>query len=192
MRVLSIDFDIIMAPCINLYNDLSGEGVNSQVNWERILYERDLEKFLCYDSKILTDLFKLLKQQKCKFEFIESHADIVPFITEKCDLTNIDFHHDIYYNKESCERFANDEYTCANWVGYLGYKDLINTYYWIKAGNSKPFLDKWDKPWEKANSEEIPRLGEFDKVIICFSPNWVPYKYRHLYDLIKEVFSERC
>jgi len=192
MRVLSIDFDIIMAPCINLYNNMSGEGENAQVNWEKIFYERQLEKFLCYDSKILTDLFKLLKQQKCEFKFIDSHADIVPFINGPCDLTNIDFHHDIWYNKESTERYADEEYTCANWVGYLGYKKLLNTYYWIKAGNSQPFQGNFEVPWEKDNTDRIPYLGLFDKVIICFSPNWVPYKYRHLYDLIKVVFSERC
>lgn len=192
MRVLSIDFDIIMAPCINLYNDMAGEGQNSQVNWEKIFYSRDLEKFLCYDSNTLTNLFKLLKEQKCKFEFIESHADIVPFITEKCDLVNIDFHHDIYYQKESTEHYADNKWTCADWVGYLGYKDLLNTYYWIKAGNSQQFAGEFNVPWEKDNVEKIPFLGSFDKVIICFSPNWVPYKYRHLYDLIKVVFSEKC
>lgn len=192
MRVLSIDFDIIMSPCINLYNDMAGEGENSQVNWEKIFYSRDLEKFLCYDSNTLTNLFKLLKEQKCKFEFIESHADIVPFITEKCDLVNIDFHHDIWYNKESTEHYAEDKWSCANWVGYLGYKDLLNTYYWIKAGNSQQFVGEFNVPWEKDNVDKIPFLGSFDKVIICFSPNWVPYKYRHLYDLIKVVFSERC
>lgn len=192
MRVLSIDFDIIMSPCINLYNDMAGEGENSQVNWEKIFYSRDLEKFLYYDSNTLTNLFKLLKEQKCKFEFIESHADIVPFITEKCDLVNIDFHHDIWYNKESTEHYAEDKWSCANWVGYLGYKDLLNTYYWIKAGNSQQFVGEFNVPWEKDNVDKIPFLGSFDKVIICFSPNWVPYKYRHLYDLIKVVFSERC
>jgi len=192
MRVLSIDFDIIMAPCINLYNDLSSEGENSSVNWEKILYERQLEKFLCYDSKILTDLFKLLKQQDCKFEFIESHADIVPFITEKCDLTNIDFHHDIYYHFESTERFAEDKYNCANWVSYLGFKNLLETYHWIKAGNSQDFRGEFNIPWQKSDVSKIATLGKFDKVIICYSPNWVPYRYRHLYDLIKEVFSEKC
>ena len=192
MRVLSIDFDIIMAPCINLYNDMAGEGQNSQINWEKILYERKLENFLCYDSKILTDLFSLLKQQDCKFEFIESHADIVPFITEKCDLTNIDFHHDIYYQKESTEKFADNKWTCANWVSYLEYKGLLSSYYWIKSGKSQGFFGEFKTPFEKDNSDKIPYLGSFDKVIICFSPNWVPYKFRHLYDLIKVVFSEKC
>ena len=48
-------------------NNMSGEGENAQVNWEKIFYERQLEKFLCYDSKILTDLFKLLKLSFAKF-----------------------------------------------------------------------------------------------------------------------------
>ncbi len=192
MRVLSIDFDIIMSPCINLYNDKAGEGNNSQVNWEKILYERQLENFLCYDSTTLLNLFKLLKQQKCKFEFIESHARIVPFITEKCELVNIDFHHDIYYQKESTEHFADDKYTCANWVSYLEYKNLLHKYTWVKSGNSQKFHGDFSVEYEQLDKSEIPNLGNFDKVIICFSPNWVPYKYRHLYDLIKVVFSEKC
>lgn len=108
------------------------------------------------------------------------------------ELINVDFHHDLWYRQEDLAAMADfDEYNCSNWVGYLLIKNKLkdNTYTWLKAPNSDPplRLNDIDCNFEFLTIRDFPSLleQEFDEVFFCLSPQWVPYKYSKLYELIQ-------
>lgn len=114
------------------------------------------------------------------------------------DITNIDFHHDIAYHRNSFVEMEFDKYSCADWAGYLLTLDKENTLTWVKCPGSSPYDDQIK---EFQNSISIKRIDEivdldddYDLVYFCLSPQWVPYVYHHLYDLlvtlVKEAYPE--
>lgn len=219
--VLSIDFDYIMFPCIKLYNDLSSGGENSTVIWNNIEHFRGVDdKFLSYDPESYITIAKLLKSldNDTKKIAISEHQSIVDILIKdensiehdideiyeswKFNLINIDFHHDIIYRPQDRNTIKNfDKYNCSNWVGYLMLKNKIENYTWIKAPNSDLYdhnLDgKYDIKFETESMRLVENIQEFidnnkfDYVFLCLSPQWVPYKFKHLYDLLVELFDFR-
>ena len=208
--ILSIDFDYIMFPCINLYNDITSGGENATVIWEMLKRERGIsDEFLLYDPKAYRAIIKLIKTIKDKDKNIElisitEHDELVSEIAlgdeTKYDLVNIDFHHDIMYRPTDRKNLKNfGTYNCSNWVGYLMLNNKINSYTWIKAPNSSLYDHKLDGTYDiKFETESIRAIEDldtflsnhcFDKIFLCFSPQWVPYKYKHLYDLIIDLFG---
>lgn len=196
MKVLSIDFNYIMSTCIKLYRHLCGE---ENTNWERIEYELDIERFLCYDGEILKQLAFLIRKNitnGAKIFTIEQHKEIVDIINdfskenEKVDITNIDWFHDIAGSKEEIENVINfDKYSNTNWIGYLQLKKKLGAYTWVKASNSPTILEEIieqiDLSVEIANKFCIPELdNDYNIICVSFSPAQVPYKYKHLFDLI--------
>lgn len=220
-RLLSIDFDIIMAPCIKLYNDLSSGGENSTVVWNNINNARGLEdKFLSYDANTYKDLVKLVRDiiefnRECKLVPIIEHHEIIDDLKTQedyddttYDLINIDFHHDIFYRPQDRNLIKSfDKYNCSNWVGYLFLKDKLDKYTWVKAGNSDLYDHQLDGKYKINFFTESLRYIEnvynnisderkfspvnIDTIYLCLSPQWVPYKYHHLYDLIVELFGRK-
>ena len=212
-HILSIDFDYIMFPCIKLYNDLCGGGENSTTIWKIIEFGRGVDdKFISYDARSYTSIVKLVKaaierDKNVKLIPIEEHQEIVDDLKRdenyndtKYDLVNIDFHHDIFYratDKNAIMHF--DKYNCSDWVGYLILKDKIEKYTWVKAPNSDLYMHNLDGShdikFEIASGNIFDDIksfvdtNTFDKVYLCFSPQWVPYKYKHLYDLIIDLFT---
>lgn len=186
-RVLSVDVDVIMAPCCNVYNGKIDSG-DWKALWKELLPEMGE---LNYDGEILKNLFTLFKQQDCEFYFIEDHNDILPFIIPGCSLYNIDFHHDIYYNVQAS---AGDtevrKNTVGNWVDYAVKRNLIEEYTWVHPFNSNKFLQWLDIPYYEKDVSEIPSLGKFDRVVVCSSPQWVPPQYHNIYDVIKIMFDK--
>ena len=147
IKILSIDFDCIMSPCIKLYNDKCFGNENPTLIWKNLSQERNIDNFLCYDAKTLEDITLLIQKA------VNSGAVLIP-ITEhqniidnldmnsdqKFDVVNIDFHHDIWYNEENITMIEMfDEYNCANWVGYLIKKNKLNSYTWYNMPNSDLF-----------------------------------------------------
>lgn len=202
MKVLTIDFDFIMSPCIKLYNSHCDGKENDRVNWEIIERELNLDKFLCYDAEFLRKIALLIKrnvsgEHKAKFIPIKEHHELIqllPETTEKIDLLNVDFHHDIGYNwSATCAEMSDfDKYTCANWVGYLQLKGKLERYRWLKAPKSEMFMGNIECfNFEVLNHWDIDNVeADFDYVFFCLSPNWVPYKFQHLYDLLVDLFKE--
>lgn len=198
MKILSIDFDFIMYPCIKLYNNLCNGEENATVSWQNIENQLNIEPFLRYDANVLLQIAKIIKKnvlQGACLVPIEEHQQIIPYLpkNEKIDLLNIDFHHDILYNPDDLLKITDlNEYNCSNWVGYLFMHGCINHYTWLKAPQSTPYKIEI-KPFEYdiLTLKDLPNIqNDYDYIFFCFSPQWVPYKYKHLYDLILTLVKE--
>lgn len=197
MDILSIDFDIIMAPVIEYYNNMV-----PQRNWNSIQEENpgliipkaDLKHFnylICLLNRIIekdTDLYIAF-----------SHKKILDFLKEDKNLNiiNIDHHHDLGYHPEG----EMDSPSCANWVRVLFENNQIKTYIWAKNVNSqlpneilKQKINGYNIIIKDFNDlkNKIDRM-EFDKIFICLSPEWVPPYYQQLFfgllDMLNDKFN---
>ena len=174
MNVVSIDFDIIMAPSIEFYNH--------QVNFPD-LFEHPLMKLcpadLMHYNRLTVWLLKEINRLTDEdIIFIQSHEQIVNYINDKNTfLINIDHHHDLGYIPQE------DSLNCGNWAKHLLSNNLIKHYLWLKNESSvKPMFfngNYSERCLTKYNLEEL----EADKIIICLSPQWIPPQYKHLFSL---------
>ena len=209
-KVLSIDMDYLMGPCINLYNDCAGsEEFQHGDFWENVDRIRGIDEHLSFDERKLVFLVELLAKQaknlgKERFFFGEEHDMILEFLCgdkkkagEVYDVYNVDHHHDIYYapnQKEDVDRF---DFAClADWVYYLGKNNKINKYYWVKNPNSAEFPEQEIKnltfPFDEetyCNDYAALLDIEFDYVFICRSNNYFPKKYNYLFDLLLKLVN---
>lgn len=209
MKILSIDFDIIMYPCIKLYNDKVGGDCNPTELWQMLEQQYELQNFVNYDAKYLLKLAEVIKtavDNGAKLVPITEHQEIVDYLVktetyeeDKYDVVNIDFHHDIWYREEDKNSILSfDQYNCSNWLGYLFLKEKTNSIKWACAGNSGGF-PTYTKDDEMVNIiDERVRLLEWndkvndvDYVFLCLSPQWVPYKFHHLYQLLIKLCSSK-
>lgn len=200
MKILSIDFNYIMYPCIKLYSKYVNDEDNATLNWEIIQNELGIENFLCYDGEVLKLISSLIRRNQkndVPLYLITNHKEIVDGISkltsDPIEITNIDWRHDISSTKNDIENVSNfDKYNDSNWVGYLQTHGKLSKYTWIKARNSDDcptdILDKLHLSCEVGTVRNIPELpNDYDAVYFCLSPNQVPYKYKHLYELIGGV-----
>ena len=203
--ILSIDFDIVMHPCIELYNDdVEGED-NPEELWNFLENKYNFEdlNLLKYDDKLVIQLIQLLKYNKNKpIYFIQEHQEIVDILKksptykeDKYNIINIDFHHDLWYNEESFQAILqDDEYNCANWLGYLLLKKKLISASWVKASNSIPPRIKTYGNNIQLNTlyfKDLEKLYQidFDEIYFCLSPQWVPPKYQIIYEIIKLLLT---
>lgn len=180
MNIVSIDFDIIMAPSIELYNSFEQKTLYEDYYFN--LFNADLVIY----SKLTEWLLKWIPEiNSSDIHFIESHEQIVNFIpnsTEVC-LFNIDHHHDLGYAPPEELEKENFQLNCGNWGWYLLKNNLINNYIWIKNGNSrKCFNDKCNFNSKNFYDFDLSELKP-DKIIICLSTPWVPEHYHSLYNV---------
>lgn len=188
-QIVTIDFDIIMAPSIDLYNNRIGD------------FEKSVEEFMrnfpCAGiPNANMDIYRILthfinKVDSSKISYITQHREMRRFIDEfdePIELINIDHHHDIEYN--SLEANSTENEHDGNWVKTYYQKGKIGKYYWIKNVNSTPInIEQSEKfPHESFYfSEEILELYHPDRLIICLSPEWVPPMYHPLFSLWREL-----
>lgn len=97
--ILTIDFDIIMWPSIELYNHfVNGDDDNMwdiETDFPLLQYANaDLE--LYYK---LTNFLLKYKEKNIKFIFINSHDEILKYINSPSTMVNIDHHHDLGYEE---------------------------------------------------------------------------------------------
>ena len=195
-KILTIDFDIIMAPSIELYN----EKVPSN-SWENLLQDPYM-KLLIADmthyqrlTNYIIDILPYLKQNQ--IHFINSHENVAKYIddNEIYDIINIDHHHDIGYSSEDLDGDCK-ELNCANWVKYLWERRKINSYYWIHNKNSKIFNEEYQNKFPElingTNFEDYILSKDLipDELIICFSRPWVPNNYQSLYYLWMDIVNK--
>lgn len=181
-KIITIDFDIIMAPSINLYN-----GLVPMQPWDQIMNDPHFQLLTpdyTHYQKIFTFIMRCVEEMDADhIHFIEDHGQAVKYITEKCDLVNIDHHHDITY---APPEVIKDEIkpTCANWVSYLQEEDLLNSYEWINNANST-LIDEQVSPvaYRAYDLREynLEALDTPDELIICLSEPWVPPYIRPLF-----------
>lgn len=186
-QIVSIDFDIIMAPSINLYNNLV-----PGIDWEALEkdpYFQILKIDTIHYQKIFNYVMYCIQYlPKENIHFIEDHSQIVNYVTDKCDLINVDHHHDIGYGDDIKEQ---EKPTCANWVLYLYENNLINTYTWINNDNSDliPTENKADMLMSICGLQnfELLSLEVPDELILCLSEPWTPPYIRPLFYTIMDI-----
>ena len=185
-RVLTIDFDIVMAPTINLYNDLVGDnkGINAIIKKYPTLEQALIADFFIYAVLLqeLTRHFKYIPADKV--HFIKEHHSIVPIIEKidaPVDLVNIDFHHDTGYGISTYTRIERPD--CGNWVKYLKDKGLLRSYVWVNdiEGSEMPFVKGIVDFTVPIQQCKFHNFEPFDHLVICHSPQWIPQIYEGLY-----------
>lgn len=203
MKILSIDFDAIMFPCIRLYNEYCYGNENATTIWRQLEFDRDINQYLSYDANVYKNIGKIIfKNIKngAKLIPIQEHQMLVDHLKKydlldlQFDITNIDYHHDIAYNRNSFVEMEFDNYTCADWAGYLMTLNPETTLTWVRCPGSSPYNEDIK---EFTNSITIKRIDEivdldddYDLIYFCLSPQWVPYVYHHLYDLLIDLAKE--
>ena len=189
-KIVTIDFDIIMAPSINLYNNIVPAN-----DWET-LKENPYFQLLKIDTIHYQKIFNYVIYctqylPKENIHFIEDHSQAVNYITEKCDLINVDHHHDIGYG-EDLEK--QEKPTCANWVYYLNEQNLINTYTWINNDNSEEIPPDKDVKMLMSicnfNNFDLNSLEVPDELVICLSEPWTPPYIRPLFYTIIDICNQ--
>lgn len=140
-------------------------------------------------------LSKSIKKEN--IHFVINHQAVLKYlpINDTIELTNIDQHHDIQYNKDEPNDFLN----CGNWVkyAYTHNYNIIN-YKWVSNTNS---IDCEFDLNHRYCSDRIPinvydySQYDYDVLIICLSPSWVPPVYRPLYytwiNMLESVYNTR-
>ena len=203
MKILSIDFDAIMFPCIRLYNEYCYGNENATTIWRQLEFDRDINQYLSYDANVYKNIGKIIfKNIKngAKLIPIQEHQMLVDHLKKydlldlQFDITNIDYHHDIAYNRNSFVEMEFDNYTCADWAGYLMTLNPETTLTWVRCPGSSPYNEDIK---EFTNTITIKRIDEivdldddYDLIYFCLSPQWVPYVYHHLYDLLVDLAKE--
>lgn len=201
-RILSVDFDYIMYPCIKLYNEYINTLENSTVMWNNLDKRYAINDHLSYDANALKSIQSIMLKNISKgaiFVPIKDHDEIVKndiinnWISEghKLMIMNIDYHHDLGYSDDTLESVMEfDEYDCSNWVSYLHLKGFLSDYYWIKAPTSDmPTIDVRDVLTFNINDIDVLEPN-YDIVFFALSEPWIPYKYQHLYHLITNSCNE--
>ena len=200
LKILSIDFDYIMYPCIKLYNSYISESENTSVLWEHLDKLLEIDKYLNYDAdalKLITMLVLRNIRNNTEFTPVTDHEEIVNILKKdehysstKFDIVNIDFHHDIYYRDEDIAEIKDfGQYNCSDWLGYLYFTDKLERCRRLKAPNSEIYNGK--AKIEILGKKDFTGLTDnFDRLFLCLSPQWVPYKFHHLYELLCGIFKE--
>lgn len=187
MNILSIDFDIIMAPDIQLYNDFVPEK-----DWDELMRFPQMAlirpNFFIY-NKITTFLLNVLRN-KPKCFLIQDHGmagNIIASLNEKSNIFNIDHHHDIQYDGPKAE----EKLTCANWVKWIYNRNLLENYYWIGDFQSKDCKYDVDFIINKYLIEDFTLdYFNFDVIILCLSEPWIPPQVRELFFLWCNILKE--
>lgn len=186
--ILSIDFDIIMAPSIDSYNDRV-----PRTSWERLnkepLYQLIVADYQIYQklTNYLMTLLPLIEQKN--IHFIYDHEQIIDFLNpdEYYNIIHIDHHHDMGYGPiEEKEK----ELGCANWLHFVPH---LLTCKWIKNDNSQtPPKEKTIKDLEILNlkSTILDTLNCPQEIYICLSPPWIPPNHRFLFYLWMDLFNK--
>ena len=190
MNVLSIDFDIIMAPSINLYNNMVPE-----LKWDELLKNLPNLSTTPADLNIYSDLLRYLLRTIDKTSSIYiaySHSFIKDYLQYDCDLniTNIDHHHDIFYNIKDTENKLQD-CSCANWVKYFYDQNKLKNYTWVHNDNSCDPNFEVNFKYNKIPFREFKFANSYDKYFICLSPEWVPPYYHSLFYTLLDCLNEK-
>lgn len=195
MNIVTIDFDIIMHPSLNLYNNL----IDDENTIQSILLANKDANFVPNSDLFLYDylteyVLKCLKRlPENRVFFIDDHNDVLDlfeeenFPREEFNVINIDFHHDIAYDDEDVEHMI-EEADCGNWVKYLFENNpKFKQYVWVKSEESLEYEPEWIFK-KRVNVHDIKKYNldslakTTDYLFLCRSPEWVPLKEQQLYE----------
>lgn len=188
--VVTIDFDIIMTPSINLYNNLV--PANSWESLEEDPYFKLLKIDAIHYQKIFNYIMRcVFSLPKEKIHFIEDHGQVVRYVKQKCDLINVDHHHDVGYGDDLEKQ---ESPTCANWVYYLYKQNLLNSYTWINNDNSDQIpperIPNIVSVTQDLHNFDLDSLDIPDELVICLSEPWTPPYIRPLFYTIMDICNK--
>ena len=195
MKIVSIDFDILMHQDLIIYNDAIKYGWHNLLNSPSMQVLRINLNLFCTLTLWLLDQIKKMKQTQ--IFFIKDHSSIYNIFEiqqiKQCDLYNIDFHHDLGYGSNPFEEPLN----CGNWVLKLLQKNKLKTYTWLNTQESAPSYHqinfancKYKQKNIIANDFKLIELENPDYLIICLSPEWVPPYYQNLFFLWMDLIAQ--
>ena len=195
MNVVTIDFDIIMAPSIESYKKLMGD----YCNYNDLEKRNSLMKFCPADLhtyNILTEyiISVISYLDKNNVKFIYNHDDVVSILQEKgikhANLINIDHHHDLGYPPAEENNKDNMPLNCGTWAYICKKLSLVDEFTWIRNINSRLpcdlVKDSLDKEYIiQQEIKLVPYLNYLkentDVLIICASFDWIPSMWRDLF-----------
>lgn len=191
--IITIDFDVIMWPSIELYNNMVEGEKDILPNIEKDI---PLIQYSNADLKLyyqLTEYLLKMKKENIQIKFIDSHEKILDYVENPCNLINIDHHHDLGYNE--CQ-WKNKKIECANW-GYWGIKKgLFKSFIWLHGWMStmwNPQLNNEIKNIPMVENiifgVDLNQIIKPSKIIICSSYNWIPMSIRPLFNLWEILFK---
>lgn len=206
-KILSIDLDYILSPCINLYNDLVFANENPEKIWEKVNKLRNVDKHISYDNENLKYVFNVFSNALSKLKdknnvtFANNHDAILFRLADKryeadsFTVYNIDHHHDIYYSENSkseVDRF--DVASVANWVWYLDKHKKLSEYKWICNENS--FFPEGEvtsnakmDAYRGKTYKDIFDVEEWEYIFICNSPHWFPRDYDVFFEMLIDIYQ---
>jgi hypothetical protein len=193
-NIVTIDFDIIMAPSITLYNNMVGpdKWENDFMNNPQLaLSQADLNH---YNRLIAWLLDTVPKMDKNNIHFVFDHEVIIKYLPEaETDfvVTNIDHHHDVCYEDiHKNTPVTRENLTCGNWLKYIADNKNLVRYNWVCNGNSTP-VDEQFKNIVTSQSDfrdySLTTLTVPDCLVICQSPMWVSPVFRPLFFTIMDI-----
>ena len=207
LKVLSIDMDYILSPCINLYNDMINASKSPEKLWDTVNQVRQIDAHIDFDKDNLQFLFKAFTSALFKLSsqgtvmFATNHDAILfelasqKYENDVFEVYNIDHHHDIYYSKEAMnEVMRYDIATVGTWVWYLDKYKKMKQYNWVCNKNST-FPDKELTSCAKMDAflkEGITKIfeeEEWDVIFVCNSPHWFPRTYDIYFNMLIDIYK---
>lgn len=191
--IVSIDFDIIMAPSIQLYNNMVAprKWENEFMhNHQMALSQADLRH---YQNLIQWLLRTLPLMQPTNIHFIEDHEKLINFLPQDDNIviTNIDHHHDVAYELHHFDNPIDENHlTCGNWIKYIADNKNLVRYHWVNNSNSEPPNKKVENLITSTTDFRdfnFNNLATPNQLIICLSPMWVPPTYRPLFYTLMDI-----
>lgn len=189
-NIVTIDFDIVMAPCIGLYNNMV-----PNLSWKELknlfpqmqLLNADLIHYRRLTQWLLKIIEKIPKE---KIVFIENHGALNKYLPqEEINVYNIDHHHDCGYGENIKDR---EELDCGNWVYDIARHGFLKTYTWIKNTSSSRDKEKYEGlinyKFDLINYD-LEELPIPDLLVLCLSEPWTPPEYQSLFFLWKDLLE---
>ncbi len=210
MKVLSIDLDYIMAPCIELYHGLQWcenpnsrwSGLYDNTNFKEHQFYIDQANLLyCYD------LF-LKALGNCKsVSFGYEHDELLYVLQDKEDIEiiNIDHHDDIFgedydgnVEREYVGLVKHDRVNEGNWGAWLHTQKKLDSFTWIRNENSRNFNQNNDLNKEVLGKKYKAFLRDdyefedynFDHIFVCLSPQYVPKNHWHYFTMFIMAYEQ--
>lgn len=188
-NIVTIDFDIIMAPCIDLYNSLVPKA-----NWNELrnipqLNVLTADMFIYQRlTEYLISLLPKLSFNQIHFVYDHEKATFNMPSDELLTIYNIDHHHDCGYHLEE-EPISKQELTCANWVAKIKEFNLLEKYIWIKNINSDLKPEDFQLEENFIGGYNLEQIPVPDQLILVLSPQWVPEDFYPLFKLWQSIVT---
>ncbi len=195
-KILGIGFSYIMYNVIKVYKDRVNLCENPTLIWKFLGEEFGLNTNLVrYDAnayKNIVDLicdlakFNNITDYKATMDMKDITKDLLKS-DDTYDIINIDYFDDLYKIPKRSNNIDN-----LNWINHLFYADKISSYKWIN--NTTSFIkDNYPEGMTierniKFARDVIPQ-GTDISVIVTFSPQFVPYEYKTLFDTLDIILK---